>query len=84
MFGRQGGKDDLALAAFTDAEYLYRSSGNDEGVTQTLLERADLLDRRSREREALPIIEQGLAVARTVGNRFQEIRFLLSAGDGDP
>ena len=74
MFGRQGGKDDLALAAFTDAEYLYRSSGNDEGVTQTLLERANLLDRRSREREALPIIEQGLAVARTVGNRFQEIR----------
>ena len=74
MFGRQEGKDDLALAAFTDAEYLYRSSGNDEGVTQTLLERANLLDRRSREREALPIIEQGLAVARTVGNRFQEIR----------
>ena len=41
------------------------------GVTQTLLERANLLDRRSREREALPIIEQGLAVARTVGNRLR-------------
>jgi serine/threonine protein kinase len=74
MFGREGGKDDLALAAFTEAEHLYRAAGNDEGFTQTLLERANLLDRRSREKEALPIIDQALAVTRTVGNRAQEIR----------
>jgi serine/threonine protein kinase len=77
MFGREGGKDDLALAAFTEAEHLYRAAGNDEGFTQTLLERANLLDRRSREKEALPIIEQALAVTRTVGNRAQEIRLRL-------
>jgi eukaryotic-like serine/threonine-protein kinase len=77
MFGREGGKDDLALAAFTEAEHLYRAAGNDEGFTQTLLERANLLDRRSREKEALPIIDQALAVARTVGNRAQEIRLRL-------
>jgi tetratricopeptide (TPR) repeat protein len=74
MFGRAGGKDDMALAAFTEAEHLYRAAGNNEGVTQTLLERANLLDRRNREKEAIPIVEQGLAVARTVGNRAQEIR----------
>ena len=74
LFGRQGGKDDMALSAFKEAEQLYRAGGNTEGVTQTLLEQANLLDRRNREREALPIIEQALTVARGVGNRYQEIR----------
>src|SRR6185436_6887595 len=74
LFGRQGGKDEQALAAFGEAEGLYRSAGNIEGVTQTLLERANLLDRRNRESEALPVIEQALASARAVGNRFQEVR----------
>ena len=74
LFGRQGGKDDMALSAFREAEQLYRAAGNTEGVTQTLLEQANLLDRRNREKEALPIIEQALTVARGVGNRYQEIR----------
>jgi len=74
LFGRQGGKDEQALAAFGEAEGLYRSAGNIEGVTQTMLERANLLDRRNRESEALPVIEQALASARAVGNRFQEVR----------
>ena len=74
LFGRQGGKDDLALSAFKQAEQLYRAAGNTEGVTQTLLEQANLLDRRNREKEALPIIDQALTVARGVGNRYQEIR----------
>ena len=74
MFGRQGGKDDQALAAFGEAEQLYRMAGNLEGVTQTLLERANLLDRRNREKEALPVIEDALTMARAVGNRYQEVR----------
>ena len=74
LFGRQGGKDDMALSAFREAEQLYRAGGNTEGVTQTLLEQANLLDRRNREKEALPIIEEALTVARGVGNRYQEIR----------
>jgi tetratricopeptide (TPR) repeat protein len=74
IVGRQGGKDDQALAAFGEAEQLYRSSGNLEGVTQTLLERANLLDRRNREKEALPVIGQALTMARAVGNRYQEVR----------
>jgi serine/threonine protein kinase len=74
LFGRQGGKDDQALAAFGEAESLYRTAGNIEGVTQTLLERANLLDRRNRENEALPAIEDALTMARAVGNRYQEVR----------
>ena len=80
LLGRQGGKDDLALASFTEAEHLYRAAGDDEGITETLLQRANLLDRRSREPEALPVISNALGVARTVGNRYQEIRLLLVQG----
>jgi tetratricopeptide (TPR) repeat protein len=74
LLGRQGGKDEQALAAFGEAEGLYRTAGNLEGVTQTLLERANLLDRRNREKEALPVIDDGLMLARAVGNRYQEVR----------
>ena len=74
LLGRQGGKDEQALAAFGEAEALYRMAGNIEGVTQTLLERANLLDRRNREKEALPVIEDALTMARAVGNRYQEVR----------
>jgi serine/threonine protein kinase len=74
LFGRQGGKDAQALAAFGEAEALYRTAGNLEGVTQTLLERANLLDRRNREKDALPVIDDALTMARAVGNRYQEVR----------
>jgi tetratricopeptide (TPR) repeat protein len=57
MLGRQGGKDDLALAAFTEAEHLYRDSGDKEGVTETLWNRANLLNRRSRAADAMPVID---------------------------
>ncbi len=82
MLGRRGKQDDLALAlrAFDEAEQLYGTTGDYEGVTQTLLERANLLDRRSRETEALPFVEKALGVARLVGNRYQEIRLLLLQG----
>ncbi len=63
-----------ALAAFGEAEHLYRTAGNLEGVTQTLLERANLLDRRNRENDALPVIDEALTMARAVGNRYQEVR----------
>jgi serine/threonine protein kinase len=74
LLGRQGGKDDQALAAFGEAEGLYRTAGNIEGITQTLLERANLLDRRNREMEALPVIKDALTMASAVGNRYQEVR----------
>ena len=74
LLGRQGGKDAEALAAFSEAEGLYRTAGNIEGVTQTLLERANLLDRRNRENEALPVIKDALTLAGAVGNHYQEVR----------
>jgi serine/threonine protein kinase len=73
IFGRQG-KDAQALASFGEAEGLYRAAGNIEGVTQTLIERANLLDRRNREEEALPVIAEARTMARAVGNRSQEVR----------
>ena len=39
-----------------------------------MLERANLLDRRNREKEALPLIDEALTMSRAVGNRFQEVR----------
>ena len=80
LFGRQGGKDDLALASFTEAEHLYRAASDNEGVTETLLERANLLNRRSRASDALPVIDAALALAHTVGNRYQEIRLQFLQG----
>jgi tetratricopeptide (TPR) repeat protein len=73
ILGRRGGHDDLALKAFTEAENLYEASGDFEGVAETLILRADLFNRRSRPMDAVPVIEHALTVARTVGNRYQEI-----------
>lgn len=73
ILGRRGGKDDLALQEFSEAETLYDASGDYEGVAETLYERANLLNRRSRSSEAVPVIERALLVARAVGNRYQEI-----------
>jgi serine/threonine protein kinase len=80
ILGRRGGKDDLALKTFTEAENLYSASSDYEGITETLLQRANLLNRRNRAMEAMPIIDRALTVARTVGNRYQEIRLLLLQG----
>jgi len=77
LLGRQGGKDDLALAAFTEAEHLYGTAGDNEGITETLWNRANLLNRRSRAREAVPVIGAAMAMTPTVGNRYQEIRLLF-------
>jgi eukaryotic-like serine/threonine-protein kinase len=73
ILGRRGGKDDLALQAFSEAESLYNASGGYEGVAETLIQRANLLNRRSRSAEAVPVLERALIVARAVGNRYQEI-----------
>jgi serine/threonine protein kinase/tetratricopeptide (TPR) repeat protein len=82
ILGRRGEKDDLAAAldAFAEAESLYAASSDYEGVTETLLQRANLLNRRSRASEALPVIERALGIATTIGNRYQEVRLRLLLG----
>jgi serine/threonine protein kinase/Tfp pilus assembly protein PilF len=70
-------QDELALKSFTEAEKLYSAASDHEGVTETLYQRANLLNRRSRAEEAMPTIEKALAIARAVDNRYQEIRLQL-------
>jgi tetratricopeptide (TPR) repeat protein len=79
ILGRRG-KDDEAFQSFTEAEKLYSASSDYEGITETLWQRANLLNRRNRSAEAMSVIEKGLTVARTVGNRYQEIRLTLLKG----
>jgi tetratricopeptide (TPR) repeat protein len=69
---------DAALKAYQEAEALYRASSNLEGVSETLLQRAQLLSRSSRWAEAMPVIEQALEVARAVASPYQQIRLELA------
>jgi tetratricopeptide (TPR) repeat protein len=73
-------KVEEALAAFREAEKLYSAASNYEGVSETLLQQAMLLNRSSRSKEALPLIEQALAIAAMVGNPYQQIRLQLQQG----
>jgi len=75
ILGRRG-RDDAAIQEFSEAERLYNAASNFEGVTETLIQRASLLIRRSRAAEALPVIDRALAVSRTVHNRYQEIELI--------
>jgi tetratricopeptide (TPR) repeat protein len=71
------GENDLALKSFAEAVTLYSASGDPEGVTEALYQRANLLNRRSRAAEAMPFINKALSIAHTEGNRYQEIRLQL-------
>jgi tetratricopeptide (TPR) repeat protein len=74
ILGRRGGRDELALQAYTEAESLYSASSDYEGVAETQIQRASLLNRRSRSADAVPVIEHALELTRNVGNRYQEIQ----------
>jgi serine/threonine protein kinase/Tfp pilus assembly protein PilF len=71
------GEDELALGSFTKAETLYRTSSDSEGITETLYQRASFLNRRSRAAEAMESIDQAIALAHAIENRYQEIRLQL-------
>jgi len=73
ILGRLGQRDDQAFEAFVEAERLYNAASDFEGVAETLYQRANLLTRRSRDAEAMPIIDRALAVAQAVGNHYQQI-----------
>ena len=73
ILGRLGQRDQDAFQAFTDAEKLYNAASDFEGVAETLYQRANLLTRRNRDAEALPVIDRALSVAQAVGNRYQQI-----------
>jgi tetratricopeptide (TPR) repeat protein len=87
---QRGGEDELALQSFAEAENFYRASSDSEGITETLYQRANLLNRRGRAAEAMKSIGQAISLARAIENRYQEIRLQLlqsalvrKLGDGD-
>jgi serine/threonine protein kinase len=75
--GQYSGEDKLALESFTEAENLYRAMSNSEGVSETLYQQANFLNRRSRPAEAMEIIDEAIALVHAIENRYQEIRLLL-------
>ncbi len=79
IYGRRR-KLDAALQSFQEAEALYSAASDQEGVTETLYERARLLNRSSRSEEALPVIEKALAIAYAVGSPYQQIGLQLTQG----
>src|SRR5262249_28705141 len=68
---------EAALKTFQEAEALYLTASDSEGVTEAMLQRASLLNRSSRAAEAMPVIEKALSVARPLGNTYQQIRLRL-------
>ncbi len=71
------GEDQLALQSFAEAEKLYRALGESEGITETLYQRASLLNRRDRAEDAIESIDQAMALAGGLENRYQEIRLQI-------
>ena len=77
--GRRG-QLDAALRAYTEAEALYSATSDYEGITESLLQKATLLVRSSRAAEAMPLLENALAVSNTVSSPSQQIRLELAKG----
>lgn len=67
----------LAGSAFQQAESLYRSLGNVEGLAEVNYQRGVLLNNLGNAREARPVLEQALDLARTASSDQQEIAILL-------
>lgn len=66
-----------AGVAFRQAESLYRSLGNVEGLTEVNYQRGVLLNNLGNYREAKTILDQALGMARTAQNHQQQITILL-------
>jgi tetratricopeptide (TPR) repeat protein/predicted Ser/Thr protein kinase len=72
LYGRQ--RDQMKAApAFQEAESLYRSHSNIEGVTEVLYQRATLANQLSQAEQARTWLEQALDMTRNTGNVSQQI-----------
>jgi tetratricopeptide (TPR) repeat protein len=70
----QEGRRAEALAAFGEAERLYRAASDVEGETEALLQRGAFLDAIGEFKEARTALERAKALAITTSNRFQSLR----------
>ncbi len=71
------------------AESLYRSLSNTEGLTEVLYQRAVMASKRGEITQAASLLDQALQLARTTGNYQQQIAVLLQLSNvethqGDP
>lgn len=74
---RQGKRED-AFKSLGEAEKLYETSGNFEGVVEAMLQRATILARRAESAaDAKNLISQALGKAQQVGSLHQQIRLRL-------
>jgi len=80
LYGRQL---DQARAAgpFREAESLYRSLSNLEGVAETVYQRAILENKLARRTDARVLLQQALDMARSIGSLQQQIVILLQLSD---
>ena len=79
-----------ARSAFEDAERLYRSLSNYEGVTEVLYQRGTLYNRLGKIADAREQLQQALGITQTTtSNRYQQVNVLLQLSGvalalGDP
>lgn len=69
---------DEALAAFREAERLYRASSDVEGETEVLLNRGAALDAMGELKAARTDLERALQLATGAGSTYQRVRIQLS------
>jgi tetratricopeptide (TPR) repeat protein len=72
------GKKDAAQRLFAEAESLFQSASDYDGVVETLLQRAISLGRTNRAAEALTLANRGMAVATSTGDLHHEIQLQLA------
>lgn len=71
------GRREQSLAAYAEAERLYRASKNAEGEAEVLIRKAELLDGRGEFAEARAALDRALALARTTESASQIVRAQL-------
>ncbi len=72
--------NEAALRAFDRAESIFRDANNFDGVTEALFQRGVFLTRVTRSADAVPVFEQGLAIARETRDLHHEVRLHLALG----
>ena len=72
------GKKDAAQTLFAEAESLFQSASDYDGVVETLLQRAISLGRTNRAAEALALANRGMAVANSTGDLHHQIQLQLA------
>jgi tetratricopeptide (TPR) repeat protein len=74
---RQGRKE-LAQTLFADAEALFQTASDYDGVVETLLQQSISLARANRPEEAAVLINRGMAVAASTGDLHHEVQLRLA------